>query len=32
MINLITSFYLSKNIERQKELDESLINNNKEYT
>lgn len=28
MINLITSFYLSKNIERQKELDESLINNN----
>lgn len=29
MINLITSFYLSKNIQRQKELDDSLINNNK---
>jgi len=28
MINLITSFYLSKNIERQKELDDTLINNN----
>ena len=28
MFNLITSFYLSKNIERQKELDYSLINNN----
>ena len=28
MINLITSFYLSKNFERQKELDDSLINNN----
>ena len=29
MLNLITSFYLSKNIERQKELDDTLINNNK---
>jgi hypothetical protein len=28
MLNLITSFYLSKNIERQKELDDTLINNN----
>ena len=28
MINLITSFYLSQNIERQKELDNTLINNN----
>ena len=27
MINLITSFYLSKNIERQLELDNTLINN-----